>query len=171
MAGASPQCETTGTHEITIRCTYTPSPPSLSGPQNAPRIVLNRAELSFETANESHMLVELEFTNAGGTSLAAAPAVSLAIDDDTGRNVVRRVLAHLDLSKLHPGEHFTFSDRLLVGAFTEGRYTVSLSIPDPSHKDSPKSNVLLCSTGVPDPATGLNTIAHFSVARAIHSSR
>jgi hypothetical protein len=168
-----PQCKTTGTKEITISCSYTPSPRGASDPKNVARIVLNRAELSFETNHESQMLVELEFTNEGRSRITPAPVVYLAIDDDTGRNVVRRILSHVDLSKLHPGEHLTFSDRFLVGAFSGGRYTISLSIPDPdpSRKNTSTYNMPLSSVGVPDPTTGLNIVAHFSVARSMHSSR
>lgn len=168
-----PRCETTGTKEITISCTYTPSLEASTITKNAARIILNRAEVSFELNHESYMRVELEFTNAGGSSLTSAPTVYLAIDDDTGRNVIRRVLTHVDLARLHTGQRLTFLDRLLVGAFTSGRYTISLSIPDPepSRKNIPAYNLLLSSAGVPDPTTGLNTVAHFSVARSMHSSR
>jgi hypothetical protein len=167
-----PQCETTGTKEITISCSYTPSPRGASDPKDVARIVLNHAELSFEPNHESHMLVELEFTNVGGSSITSAPTVYLAIDDNTGRNVIRRVLPHVDLARLRTGERLTFSDRFLVGAFPGGRYTISLSIPDPepSRKNIPAYNMLLCSSGVPDPTTGQNTVAHFSVARSMHSS-
>lgn len=170
---AEPQCETTGTKEMTISCTYTPSLEASTITKNAARIILNRAEVSFELNHESYMRVELEFTNGGGSSLTSAPTVYLAIDDDTGRNVIRRVLTHVDLTRLHIGERLTFLDRLLVGAFTSGRYTISLSIPDPepSRKNIPAYNLLLSSAGVPDPTTGLNTVAHFSVARSMHSSR
>jgi hypothetical protein len=169
----APQCKTTGTKEITISCTYTPSLETSTITKNVARIVLNRAEVSFELNHESYMRVELEFTNEGGSSLTSAPTVYLAIDDDTGRNAIRRVLTHVDLARLHTGERLTFIDRLLVGAFTSGQYTISLSIPDPepSRKNIPAYNMLLSSTGVPDPATRLNTIAHFSVARSMHSSR
>ena len=172
-AEISPQCETTGTKEIIISCSYTPSPRGASDPKDVARIVLNHAELSFEPNHESHMLVELEFTNVGGSSITSAPTVYLAIDDDTGRNVIRRVLPDVDLARLGAGERLTFSDRFLVGAFPGGRYTISLSIPDsePSRKNVPAYNMLLCSAGVPDPTTGLNTVAHFSLARSMHSSR
>jgi hypothetical protein len=172
-AEIAPQCKTTGTKEITISCTYTPSLEASTITKNAARIVLNRAEVLFEPNHESYMRVELEFTNGGGSSLTSVPTVYLAIDDDTGRNVIRRVLTHVDLARLHTGERLTFLDRLLVGAFTSGRYTISLSIPDPesSRKNIPAYNMLLSSAGVPDPTTGLNTVAHFSVARSMHSSR
>lgn len=172
-AEIAPHCETTGTKEITISCTYTPSLEASTTTKNAARIVLNRAEVSFELNHESYMRVELEFTNEGGSSLTSVPTVYLAIDDDTGRNVIRRVLTHVDLARLHTGERLTFLDRLLVGAFTSGRYTISLWIPDPepSRKNIPAYNMLLSNSGVPDPTTGLNTVAHFSVARSMHSSR
>jgi hypothetical protein len=168
-----PQCETSGTREITIVCTYTPTHQPVIDPEDAIRIVLNRAQLSFETKRESHMFVELEFTNEGREQIAHAPTVYLAIDDDAGRNVVRRVLSHVDLSKIQPSERLTFSERLLVGAFSAGRYAIFLSIPNPnsSLKDNPSSNILFSNVGVADPTTGLNRIANFTVGRSIHSSR
>ena len=168
-----PRCETTGTKEITISCVYAPSIRASPGGKNVARIALNHAKLTFEPLHESYMLVELELTNEGKSSLTSAPAVYLAIDDDTGRNVVRRPLPHVDMARLHSGERLTFSERLLVGAFTGGRYTISLWIPDPepSRKNIPAFNMLLCSAGVPDPTTGLNTVAHFSIAPSMHSSR
>jgi len=171
-AEVAPQCETTGTNAITISCTYTSSPRPAFDPKNVPRIVLNHAKVSFEPNHESHMLVELEFTNDGASTITPATTVYLVIDDDTGRNVVRRLLPHVDLAKLHDGEGVKFSERFLVGAFPGGRYTISLSIPDPeaSRKNIPAYNTLLSSVGVPDPTTGLNIVAHFSIARSMHSS-
>jgi hypothetical protein len=170
---AGPQCETTGTQEITITCAYPSTHHATSDSKNAVGIALNRAKLSFETNHESYMLVELEFTNEGGSRIFPAPTVYLAIDDDKGRNLVRRVLTKLDLSKIRPGERLAFSDRLLVGAFPAGRYAISLSIPnsDSSLKDNPANNILFSSAGVADPATGLNIIAHFSVSESNPSSR
>jgi len=168
-----PQCVVTGANEITIVCSYSPASDGSVAPKGAARIVLNRAKLAFETDDESYMLVELEFTNAGRSNLGVAPTVFLAIDDAAGRNVLRRNLHHVDLSKLGPSEHATFSERFLVGAFLGGQYTVSLSIPDTdeSRKNIPAYNMLLSSSGVPDPSTGLNILAHFSVKQAMHSSR
>jgi hypothetical protein len=173
QAEVPPQCETAGMKKITISCSFTPSLRGASDPKDVARIVLNHAELSFEPNHESPMLVELEFTNVGGSSITSAPTVYLAIDDDTGRNVIRRALPNVDLARLRTGERLTFSDRFLVGAFPGGRYTISLSIPDPelSRKNNPAYNMLLSSTGVPNPTTGQNTVAHFSVTRSIHSSR
>jgi hypothetical protein len=173
QSSISPQCAVTGAKEITIVCSYSPARDRAVAPKGAARIVLNRAKLAFETDDESYMLVELEFTNVGRSSLGVAPTVFLAIDEAAGRNVLRRNLHHVDLSKLGPSEHLTFSDRFLVGAFLGGQYTVSLSIPDPdaSRKNIPAYNMLLSSSGVPDPSTGLNILAHFSVEQAMHSSR
>jgi hypothetical protein len=168
-----PQCEITTTKEITISCNYSSSIRTESERKNVARIVLNHVEVSFEPHNESYMLVELEFTNEGQSSMISTPAVYLAIDNDKGRNVVRRSLPHVNLANLHAGERATFSERFLVGAFPGGNYTISLSIPDPepSRRNIPAYNMLLDSTGVPDPATGLNTVAHFGVTRSMHSSR
>jgi hypothetical protein len=172
-AEAAPKCETTRTKAIAISCTYAPSLRAASGPKNVDRIVLNHAEVSFEPNHESQMLVELEFTNEGKSIITSAPTVYLVIDDDSGRNVVRRSLSHVDLARLHVGERLTYSERFLVGAFLGGRYTISLYIPDPepSHKNIPTFNMLLSSAGVPDPTTGLNTVARFSVKQSMHSPR
>ena len=173
QASIGPQCVVTGANEITIVCSYSPARDRAVAPKGAARIVLNRAKLAFETDDESYMLVELEFTNVGRSSLGVAPTVFLAIDDAAGSNVLRRNLHHVDLSKLGPSEHLSFRERFLVGAFLGGQYTVSLSIPDTdaSRKNIPAYNMLLSSSGVPDPLTGLNILAHFSVKQAMHSSR
>lgn len=166
------QCEIRGKKELTISCTYSPTPPAPPESENGARIVLNRVEMSFELNHESHIVVQLEFTNEGKSAITPAPTVYLAIDDDQGRNVIRRPLPHVDFSKLQPGDRLTFSDRFLVGAFTGGHYTISLSIhdPEPSRTNTAAYNLLLSSDGVPDSKTGLNILAHFSVAPSIHSS-
>lgn len=168
-----PQCEVTQAEEMTILCTYAPAPPPSSGPKDAVRIVLNRAKLSFETDHESHMLVELEFTNEGRTRLLSVPTLSLAIDGDTGRNLVRRGLPHVDLSKIQSGERLGFSDRFLVGAFPSGHYTISLLISNSgsSPGSNPANLILLSNSGVADASTGLNRIADFTVKRASPPSR
>ena len=170
---SAPRCEITMGEEITISCDYTPSVRNESELKPAARIVLNHATLSFKLHDESYMLVELEFTNEGQSSMSFTPEVFLAIDNDKGGNVVRRVLGHVNLANLRAGQRATFSERFLVGAFPGGNYTISISIPDPdpARKNLPAYNMLLASAGVPDPRTGLNTVAHFSVAKAMHSSR
>ncbi len=56
------QCETKGTRELTISCKY--SVAAATQQESAtPRIALNRAVISFEPWDESHMHVELTFTN------------------------------------------------------------------------------------------------------------
>lgn len=119
------------------------------------------------------MLVDLTFTNEGTNSISEAHVVSLVIDDEAGHNIVRRVLPKVDLAKLSPGVPVTFSERLLVGGFHPGRYSISLSIPNPGPalKDNPAHNILLSNEGVADSKLGLNTIAHFTVEVSNDSSR
>lgn len=163
-AGA-PHCEVIETHEIKINCTYTATPRSSKRGTGEQRIVLNRAVLSFGTIRDSYMLVDLTFTNEGASPISGPHIVYLAIDDDAGRNMVRRALSKVDLSKLPPAVPVTFSERFLIGGFRAGQYTISLLISntDPSLKDNPGRNVLLSNDGVADPTTGSNTIAHFRV--------
>jgi hypothetical protein len=163
---ASP-CETVGKEEITIACSYTATPHSASKDITTPRIVLNRIMISFEPKEESHMVVELTFTNEGATRISDARPTYLAIDDDTGQNYVRRVLQQVDFRKLAPGQRLGFSERLLVGSFRPGHYTIYLWIPnpDPALKFNPARNFLLSSEGVGDSATGLNMLARFTVAQ------
>ena len=164
-ASAGPRCEIVGAREIKVTCTYTPTPRSLTSSQDETRLVLNRAMLTFDTIREGYMFVDLTLTNEGARSISGQRLVSLAVDDEAGLNMVRRVLPTVDFSKLVPGTPVAFSERLLIGGFLPGRYKVSLLLrnPDPSLKDDPARNILLSDEGVADPSTGSNTIAHFTV--------
>jgi hypothetical protein len=165
-SAGEPRCTTTGEVEITITCTYTATRRSASIGRYVPRIVLNRAVLSLEPHEESNMLVELTFTNESAGLISTGHTLYLAIDDDQGRNYVRRPLPDFDFSKLKPGEPRTFSDHLLIGSFLATRYTIHLWIPDPdpSLKFNSEHNFLLSSAGVADVASGLNVLAQFTVA-------
>lgn len=164
-SAVAPHCEIIETQEIKITCTYTATPRFSARGTDEARIVLNRAVLSFGTKRDSYMLVDLTLTNGGASLFSEPHTVYLSVDDEAGHNMVRRVLPKVDFSKLSPGVPVTFSERLLVGGFRPGRYTISLLIPnpDPSLKDNPARNILLSSEGVADSAIGLNTIAHFTV--------
>jgi hypothetical protein len=160
------KCEIAGDEVITITCVYTASPRSDSYNQDAPRIVLNRAVLSFSPKSESHMLVELTFTNDSTKLISEHRTVYLAVDGEDGRNYVRRPLPSVDLSALKPGESQTSSEHLRIAGFRGGaRYVIHLWIPDPdpSLKFNATHNLLLSNVGVGDPATGLNTLAQFTV--------
>jgi hypothetical protein len=154
-----------GKNEITITCDYTAIPSSELKGKRASFVVLNRSSISFRTNEESQMRVELTFTNAGATRIPDARMVYLALDDDAGHNYLRRNLPAVDFRTLEPGQPRTFSDTFLSGAFMPGRYTIHLWIPDPdsSLRFDPTHNLLLGSAGVPDPKTGLNTLAQFAV--------
>jgi hypothetical protein len=67
---SAPQCETIGTSELTITCAYTASSSVDADSRTAPRIILNRAVISFIPSNESHMHVQLTFTNDSGSKIA-----------------------------------------------------------------------------------------------------
>jgi len=129
--------------------------------------MLTHALLSFQPTDESHMRVELTFKNVGSTRISDTRAAYLVVDDDAGRNHVRRVLPHVDFRKLALGQALTFSELLLVGAFQTGNYTVRLWIPssDAALKFDLSKSLLLSNEGVADPATGLNTLATFTVTR------
>ncbi len=158
---SAPQCAAIDSIGLTITCAYT----AASDRSAAPRIVLDRAVISFVPAKESRMSVELTFTNESGNKIADQRMVYLAIDDERGENYMRRSLPHVDFTKLEPGRLTKFQEVLLAPAFSPGRYIVSIWIPstDPSLKFDPAYNFLLSSNGVPDPTTGLNQIAKFTV--------
>lgn len=172
-SATAPHCETLGIQEIKITCTYTPTARPSQWGKGEPRIVLNRAVLSFAIERDNYMLVELTLTNEGASLIPEPYAVSLTVDDEARHNIVRRVLPKVDFSKLSPGVRVTFSERLLIGGFRAGHYTICLLIPnpDPSLKNNPERNILLSNEGIADPTTGLNTIAHFTVGGSNHSSR
>lgn len=163
-AASTAQCSTTGANELTITCSYTPASPAGADGGNVPRIVLTRAFLSFNTAEDSDMSVELTFSNESGSKIAVRQTVYLEINDAMGQNHLRRPLPRVDFTKLEPGKPLKFQEKLLAPGFSTGAYTVSIWIPstDPSLKFNAAHNFLLSSTGVPDPATGLNQIAKFT---------
>lgn len=160
------KCDVAGATKITISCDYTPAPHDANATNAAPRIVLNHATLSFETNDESHMKIELTFTNQSAAAISENRSVFIAIDEPSGKNHVRRPLPQVDLRKLAPRQSLTFSETLLAPAFPRGDYVVHLWIPssDPALKFDAAHNLLLSNVGVPDSATGLNTLANFTVA-------
>lgn len=162
----SPKCGIAGEGDITITCVYTVAARSDTNKQDSQRIVLDRAVLSLDPKSESHMLVNLTFTNDSSRQISERRTVYLAIDGEDDRNYVRRPLPSVDFSTLAPGESRTYSDHLHIGAFPAGRYTIHLWIPDPdpSFKFNAAHSLLLSNVGVGDPATGLNTLAQFTVA-------
>jgi hypothetical protein len=121
--------------------------------------------LCFETNDESHMKIELTFTNQSAGPISDARTVFIAIDELGGKNHVRRPLPQVDMRKLAPHQTLTFSETLLSPAFPRGDYVVHLWIPsaDPALKFDTAHNLLLSNVGVPDSVTGLNTLASFTV--------
>lgn len=160
---SEPQCQIGGTGEITISCSYSAIPPA-SQESTTPRVVLNRALISFEPWDESHMRVELTFTNDTNAKIAEKRTIYLAFDDAKGQNHMRRPLAHVDFTKLEPGKPMKFEERLLAPAFEPGNYSISLWIPsnDAALKFNAAHNFLLSNEGVPDTESGLNRIAKFT---------
>jgi hypothetical protein len=164
---AKPLCKTIEEDPITITCEYAATLASRPEKQRQPRIVLNRFVVSFNAHDESVMSVELTFTNEDTKPILDARTVNLAIDDGANHNYLRRTLPQVDFRTLAPGKSLTYSDRLLAGSFPPGHYMFHLSIPNPdsSRKFNSNDNLLLSSEGVPNPATGLNTLAEFTVRR------
>jgi hypothetical protein len=164
VSASDPPCQTVRTSQLTITCAYT-AEPSVNTGKMAPRIILNRAVISFVPSNESRMHVELTFTNDSASRIADQHAVYLAIDDENGKNHMRRPLADVDFTKLDPHRITKFQETLLAPAFSTGKYIVSIWIPstDPSMKFDATQNFLLSSKGVPVPTTGLNRIAKFTI--------
>jgi hypothetical protein len=162
-----PRCETKGTRELTISCKYSVT---AATPQESttPRVALNRALISFEPWDESHMHVELTFTNDSDKKIAEMRTIYLAFDDAKGENHMRRPLPHVDFTKLEPGKPITFEETLLAPAFGPGTYSISLWIPsnDAALKFDRAHNLLLSNEGVPDTESGLNRIAKFTATPA-----
>jgi hypothetical protein len=158
-------CDTSGKNEIMIACEYAEAPATTANGAPEPRIVLNRAEISFNTRAENYMRVELTFTKPSRVRVSDGPTVYLAIDNDANRNLVRRVLSHVDFTKLEPGKKLTFSDRLLIGVLPQGNYTVHLWMPNPNPalKFDSAHNLLLSNVGVPDKQAGRNTLTTFTI--------
>jgi hypothetical protein len=160
-----PRCETIETNELTLICAYSAGSPVDADSRTAPRIILNRAVISFVPSNDSRMRVQLTFTNDSGSKITDHRTVYLAIDDDKGGNHVRRSLPHVDFTKLERDKPVTFQETLLTPAFSPGAYLISLWIPstDPSLTFDPKHNFLVSSNGVTLPASGLNQIGKFTI--------
>jgi hypothetical protein len=164
QAPGAPECDIKGSGEITITCSY--SPESHGSEQIAgPRIALDHASFFFDTDQDSHMKIGLTISNHGGAAISEARTVYIAIDGADGKNVMRRALPSVVLSKVAPQQTVVFSETLLSPAFPRGTYTIHLWIPSPetSLKFEPSHNLLLANIGVPDSATGLNTLATFPV--------
>jgi hypothetical protein len=127
--------------------------------------MLDRFEISFGARKAGEMRAELTFTNCGSSPISEARTVYLAVDDDMGRNYLRRILRQVDLRKLGPGESFTFSSSFVAGTFMPGHYIFHLWIPSPEQalKFDSRYNLLLASDGVPDRSTGLNVLAGFTM--------
>lgn len=160
-----PTCETIETNELTLTCAYSASSPVDADTRTAPRIILNRAVISFIPSNDSHMRVQLTFTNESGSKITDHRTVYLAIDDDKGENHMRRSLPHVDFTKLELDKPVTFQETLPAPAFSRGTYLILLWIPstDPSLRFDPKHNFLVSSNGVTLPDAGLNQIGKFTI--------
>src|SRR5215469_4346290 len=147
-------CAASGKDKIELNCGYKEME---AVDRQETQIVLNHVLISFAPKDESHMTIELTLTNRGPSRYPTGRPVYLGIDDDDGRNNVRRLLSRVELWRVGIGETSTFSDHLLVGAFRPGHYTVYLWIPSskPALKFKAGENFLLSSEGVADPRTGL----------------
>jgi hypothetical protein len=165
QASGGSRCETSGRNEISISCDYIVS--EIVSKKSEPVIVLKHASITFEANHESHLHVELTFTQLGTTRFVVDRTIYFAINGESGENYVRRVLPHLDFRKLTPGVTATFSDEFLAPALRPGRYLVQLWIPDPnpSLKFDAAHSFLLSNVEVPNQTTGLNTIAAILILR------
>lgn len=167
----SPVCSTATNDTITITCNYSAAKEEQGSKPSDPTITLDRFEISFGALKAGEMQTALTFTNRGATAISETRTVYLALDDDSGRNYLRRMLRQVDLRKLAPGESVTFSSRFLSGRFHPGHYVFHLWIPsgDPSLEFDPRYNLLLANDGVPDRLTGLNVLADFTMSSNIDS--
>ena len=115
---------------IKIDCTYAASGAAgASEEQKASQILLSHAVITFQPVYESHMRIELTFTNEGQVALTESRTVYVEFDDPSGRNYIRRPLPRVDLQKLIPGAMITFNDQFLAPSLSPGRYLVWLWIP------------------------------------------
>jgi hypothetical protein len=167
IAGRRPPeipCHVRGSHEISITCDYVRTDSKFEA-TGKPRVALNHAAFVFKTKHDNWMSVALTFTNLDSAKPSEARSVYLAIDDDSGKNYIRRVLPHVDFRNLMPGQKTAFSEHLLIPALHPGHYRIELWIPssDPALKFDVSHNFLLESVGVADRKTGLNRVASFSV--------
>ena len=165
FSAGAPQCDTQGTSEITISCNYSATA-TAPRENSTPRIALKRAVISFKPSSESHMHVELTFSNESDAKITEKRTIYIAFDDAKGENHMRRPLPHVDFTKLEPGSPMAFEERLLAPAFEPGSYSISLWIPsnDAAVKFDPAHNFLLSDESVPDIESGLNRIAKFTAA-------
>lgn len=166
QAPKAPKCSTSGTDEITITCDYPSAPRSSSESAGSPRVALTRAVISFDPTEEDALHLELTFVKEPvGVRLVSHP-VYFEIDDDSGRNYVRR-LTVVDFNKL-TDQQSTFSEKMHAPIFPVGHFTIYLWIPDPNPalKFDRAHNLLLDNVGVPDAAKGLNTLADFTVTKS-----
>jgi Domain of unknown function (DUF4832) len=164
QAPGTPQCDIKGAGEITITCSYSPAPHGIEQIAG-PRIALDRASFFFDTDEDSHMKIGLTISNHASAAISEARTVYIAIDGADGKNFMRRALPSVDLSKVAPQQTVCFSETRLSPAFPRGTYTIYLWIPSPetSLKFDPSHNLLLDNIGAPGSATGLNTLATFTV--------
>jgi len=158
-------CEAKSQDAIKLVCDYATTTDGADNAASKPPIAIQHAEFSFETKHDNHMRVDLTF--AGARPAREARTVYLEIDDDAGRNFIRRPLPDVDFRKLEPGAPLATVGHLLVPALQPGRYHIYLWIPsaDPALQFKPAHNFLLNSAGVADKATGLNKLAAFTVER------
>jgi hypothetical protein len=164
-ASDSEPCHARGSHEISITCDYTSDSSKDKPAAGEPRIALNHAAFSFKTKHDNWMSIALTFTNLDSAKPSEARPVYLAIDDDSGKNYIRRVLPHVDFRTLAPGQKSDFSEHLLIPALHSGHYRIELWIPSSNSalKFDVAHNLLIESVGVADRKTGLNRVASFSV--------
>ncbi len=164
-----PTCQAIGKIVIKIDCTYAASGAvGASEEQKAPQILLSHAVITFQPVHESHMRIELTFTNKGQVALTESRTVYVEFDGPSGRNYIRRPLPHVDLQKLIPGAMMTFNDQFLAPSLSPGRYLVWLWIPslDAALKFDARHNFLLGDTEMADSTNGLNRIATVLVEKA-----
>ena len=165
---AAKPCTAAGEAKIVIRCAYTATPRPSSESHVDPRIVLNRAELSFSADEESWMVVDLTFTNDGPLRPSSNLTAYLAIDDEQGSNYLRRPLPAIALHRLAAGHRGSFSDRLLAPALRPGNYILHLWIFDKAPSDPESHTLLLSSSGVSDLKSGVNTLATLEVRGGVY---
>src|SRR5262249_46349166 len=137
-----PRCQASPGKAISIACNYTPLPAASSEEPSSPKIALDRAQLSIGNGDGQTSTIRLRFTNIDFARVAESRIVYIQIDDEAGRNYVRRPLSSVKLDAIAPGQSLDFSQTYLFPAFEPGSYIVRLWIPssDPKSKFDASKN-------------------------------
>lgn len=156
------KCKVVTKHEVDLDCSFEAAPHEAA---QGPQIWLKRVSLSFEVNDENYLNMRLQLANPGARRFLERRSVYLEINDARGKNYLRRLLPHVDLTSIQPEESRAFDEKLLVAALLPGDYTISLWIPSSQSGQTydRTQNYLLVGKGIANTDTGLNDLAQLTV--------